>query len=73
MGYCEFHPDRQTPFLCMKHERYLCESCLACFDPHIYCKHRPACPIWVVHKEKQREMRRPVQAAGEDAADIPPN
>jgi len=30
----------------MKHEIYLCEECLKCLDPEIYCKFRTSCPIW---------------------------
>jgi hypothetical protein len=28
MGKCINHPDRETPYLCMKHQIYLCEECL---------------------------------------------
>jgi hypothetical protein len=44
MGKCINHPDRETRFFYMKHQLYLCE---ACKDPHLYCKHRPSCPIWM--------------------------
>lgn len=53
MGTCINHPDRETPYICMKHQIYLCEECLACKDPDIYCKHRSACPIWFMSKRKQ--------------------
>lgn len=45
MGTCKFHPDRETPYKCMKHEYYLCDECMACRDPDIYCKFRSSCPI----------------------------
>jgi hypothetical protein len=52
MGTCINHPDRETPYICMKHQIYLCEACLECRDPKIYCKHRSACPIWFMSKRK---------------------
>ncbi len=54
MGRCINHPDRETPYLCMKHQIYLCDECLACKDPNIYCKHRSACPIWFMSKRRER-------------------
>lgn len=66
MGKCIHHPDRETRYLCMKHQIYLCEECLQCKDPKIYCKHRSACPIWFMSKrqagwdaeEKQEDCKR---------------
>jgi len=57
MGTCVNHPDRETGFLCMKHEVYMCEECLKCRDPEIYCKFRSSCMIWFIHKQKKREER----------------
>lgn len=53
MGKCINHPDRETSYICMKHQIYLCEACLECRDPKIYCKYRSACPIWFMSKRKQ--------------------
>lgn len=64
MGTCVHHPDRETSYLCMKHNVYLCESCLQCRDPELYCKFRQSCPIWFIHKERRREAR---QQAERDA------
>lgn len=50
MGKCVNHPDRETNFLCMKHNIYLCEECLKCPDPEIHCKFRSSCPIWFMDK-----------------------
>ncbi|MEA3280591.1 MAG: hypothetical protein U9Q38_08345 [Thermodesulfobacteriota bacterium] len=50
MGKCINHPDRETDFICMKHNIYLCEKCLTCRDPEIYCKFRESCQIWFVGK-----------------------
>lgn len=58
MGRCAAHPDRETAFQCAKHDLYLCEDCLACRDPRLYCKHRTACPIWYLHQGRLRAARR---------------
>ncbi len=50
MGRCINHPDRETRFMCMKHNIYLCEECIQCRDPEIYCKFRSSCPIWYMDK-----------------------
>ena len=65
MGRCVNHPDRETSYMCSKHGIYLCEECLECRDPEIYCKFRSACPIWYEHKRKAREARQ--KAALEEA------
>jgi hypothetical protein len=55
MGTCTNHPDRETPYICTKHQVHLCEECLNCRDPQIYCKHRSACPIWFLEKRQKRK------------------
>ena len=52
MSQCACHPDIETRFLCMKHNRYLCEECLKCQDPELYCKFRSSCPIHFLTKRK---------------------
>jgi uncharacterized 2Fe-2S/4Fe-4S cluster protein (DUF4445 family) len=54
MGKCRNHPDRETSYLCSKHNVYMCEECLKCNDPEIYCKFRSACPIWFMERRKAR-------------------
>lgn len=51
MGKCINHPDRETGYICMKHNIYLCEECMECRDPDIYCKFRPSCPIYFITKK----------------------
>ncbi|MEZ4527500.1 MAG: hypothetical protein R2941_16390 [Desulfobacterales bacterium] len=58
MGKCIHHPDRESNFLCMKHNVHLCEECLSCRDPELYCKFRSSCPIWFIHRQKKREERK---------------
>ena len=53
MGNCSCHPEIETNYLCMKHNVYLCEECLKCRDPEIYCKFRPSCPIWFMDKRQK--------------------
>ena len=53
MGKCVKHTDRETSFLCSKHIAYMCEECLQCRDPKLYCKFRTSCPIWFMQKIKE--------------------
>jgi len=52
VGKCINHPDRETSYQCLKHNIYMCEECLECRDPKIYCKFRSACPIWFMTRRK---------------------
>ncbi len=59
MDTCIRHPERETYYKCQKHNIALCEECLECRDPEIYCKFRTACPIWFVtkrHKNLDRDQ-----------------
>jgi uncharacterized 2Fe-2S/4Fe-4S cluster protein (DUF4445 family) len=57
MPTCINHPDRETPYQCMKHQIYLCEACLKCRDPKIYCKFRSSCPIWFMERQHAKQSR----------------
>lgn len=62
MGKCIHHPDRETGYICLKHNIYLCEDCLECSDPDIYCKFRPSCPIYFISKKGFKEPEiKPIQ------------
>lgn len=50
LGTCVNHPERETSYVCLKHNIYMCEECLACRDPAIYCKYRASCPIHFLTK-----------------------
>ncbi len=39
----------------MKHNVYMCEECLKCRDPNLYCKFRSSCPIWFLTKSREKE------------------
>ena len=71
MGKCINHPDRETNYICMKHNIYLCEECLECRDPDIYCKFRPSCPIYFITK-KGFESPKDVPAQKEYAVTFEP-
>jgi hypothetical protein len=55
---CIHHPDRETRYRCSKHDIYLCEACLDCRDPELYCKFRTSCPIWFMTR-KQKQLADP--------------
>jgi uncharacterized 2Fe-2S/4Fe-4S cluster protein (DUF4445 family) len=63
MGTCINHPERETSYLCMKHNIYLCEECLECRDPNIYCKFRSSCPIWFMSRRNRGLDAEPTPAA----------
>jgi ferredoxin len=50
MGKCVNHPETEPSYKCMKHNIYLCDQCLECRDPELYCKYRSSCPIWFLSK-----------------------
>ncbi len=51
MNYkCEKHPEREGKFYCAKYNKYLCDECMKCQDPTLYCKHRSSCIIWELYK-----------------------
>ncbi|CAN2039261.1 hypothetical protein GMMP15_1130016 [Candidatus Magnetomoraceae bacterium gMMP-15] len=54
MGKCINHPDIETKFECMKYTVFLCDECLECRDPELYCKFRSSCPIWFIYKKNKR-------------------
>ncbi len=52
---CVNHPDREATFRCAKDDVYLCEECLKCRNPDIYCKFRTSCIIWEMQKYGEEE------------------
>jgi len=57
MGTCINHPNIETQTICMKYSKYLCDECIKCQDPELYCKFRSACTIWFMEKESRRKGR----------------
>ena len=65
MDHCVNHPDRETAYECLKHQIYMCQDCIDCRDPEIYCKYRSSCPVsflskkgvedWVGGEKKDKE------------------
>ena len=64
MGKCSNHPDRETSFLCLKHNIYMCEECIKCREPEMFCKFRLSCPIWFMDK-RQKDWDREARAQEE--------
>jgi hypothetical protein len=58
---CRFHTDREATVTCNKMEYGYCQECVdtcrACSDPTIYCRHRSACVIWELCRKKVRKPR----------------
>jgi uncharacterized 2Fe-2S/4Fe-4S cluster protein (DUF4445 family) len=65
MGKCTRHPENETSFQCLKHGVWLCDECLKCRDPELYCKHRSACPIWFIEKRQRRIQKEQAAAAAQ--------
>ena len=65
MGKCTCHPEKETRFQCLKHGVWLCDECLKCRDPELYCKHRSACPIWFIEKRERRWQKEQEAAAAQ--------
>lgn len=65
MGKCTCHPEKETRFQCLKHGVWLCDECLSCRDPELYCKHRSACPIWFIEKRQRRLQKEQVAIAAQ--------
>jgi hypothetical protein len=66
VGRCVNHPDRETGYECMKHHIFMCEDCMNCRDPELYCKFRTSCTIWFLTKknfndEPMRKNEKPPQ------------
>ena len=65
MGMCRNHPDRETPYKCFKHDYYLCESCLRCSDPEMFCSFRSSCIIFFITEKDGTHL--------EDEKSVPSN
>ena len=66
MGKCTCHPEKETRFQCLKHGTWLCDECLSCRDPELYCKHRSACPIWFIEKRQRRLQKEQAATAAQE-------
>jgi len=64
MGHCAEHPERETSYQCTKHGIFMCEECMTCRDPDIYCKYRTSCPIHFMEKKDiDGDLEPPVKKA----------
>ncbi|THB71419.1 MAG: hypothetical protein D6B25_18550 [Desulfobulbaceae bacterium] len=58
MTKCRNHPDREARYQCSKYGYYLCDNCLNCNDPELYCKFRSSCVISYLDKESTTSQRK---------------
>jgi len=42
----------EPTYRCEKHRIEMCDTCLRCKDPDLYCKFRSACMIFFLEKER---------------------
>jgi hypothetical protein len=50
---CARHADTPAIHNCAKYGRYLCEDCLCCQDPKLFCRWRTSCVIWEVSRHQR--------------------
>ncbi len=55
----------QPTYRCEKHQIEMCDACLHCKDPDLYCKFRSACMIHFIEKETDRCLKRKNSAVAE--------
>jgi hypothetical protein len=53
MSCCPENGEEQGRYKCEKHQTYMCEGCLKCKDPELYCKYRPSCMIHYLEKHRR--------------------
>ena len=58
MTCCDNSEDTGGLYTCEKHQITMCEDCLKCRDPELYCKFRPSCMIHFLEKERNNGKRR---------------
>jgi hypothetical protein len=66
---CRFHPNVAARVFCNKLEYGYCasclESCVACTDPELYCRHRDYCIIWELCRNAVRKRKTPADCQPE--------
>ena len=54
------HTTEENQMMCMKYKKYMAQSEMACRDPQVHCKFRPACPIWFITRKGGKDIDRDV-------------
>jgi hypothetical protein len=49
---CRDYEENKQTYRCEKHGIDMCDACLRCKDPELYCKFRSACMIHFLEKER---------------------
>ncbi len=62
---CYKHSDRAGKYFCSKYERFLCDDCLRCQDPSLYCKFRKMCFIWEAAEHGMPDMEAEILSTAE--------
>jgi len=62
MTCCEQPSESQRRYKCEKHQLVMCDACLRCKDPELYCKFRPACMIHFLEKERKNGRKQASKA-----------
>ena len=57
MSCCEQDNSNRPHYKCEKHQIMMCDACLRCKDPELYCKFRPSCMIHFIEKERRNGTR----------------
>ncbi len=58
MSDCCCHTGADVPtYRCEKYGIEMCDACLRCKDPELYCKFRSACMVQFLEKERSDEQR----------------
>jgi hypothetical protein len=52
MACCKDYIEGQQLYKCEKHRIDMCDACLKCKDPDLYCKFRSSCMIQFMEKER---------------------
>ena len=58
MSCCDLYESGKMQYQCQKYQATMCEACLQCKDPDLYCKFRPSCMIHFLEKERRGEKRK---------------
>ncbi|MBI5525626.1 MAG: hypothetical protein HY897_04775 [Deltaproteobacteria bacterium] len=56
--HCVNHPARPARLRCTKYSKPLCDMCVACQDPALYCKFRTECLVWEIERQKKKDEGR---------------
>ncbi len=68
---CCARPAEGSTYRCQKHGTDMCDACLKCKDPELYCKFRSACMIHFLERERNRRQPPPPQKPEDEESPEP--